>query len=848
MPRQVLTFIVVFGLVFLFMQSCKPKATLPPAVGVERRTPDEGIERIVLSDGAVTLTLAQDGTIVSLKQDEELVIGSVNPSRRTFSTALRLPRGGPVPLRARLWKIGERDETSAVFLLEHESGAVIRKRVALDTEGVTLELDFQGAGEIDGFEFTGPSGVPLAGPDADRESAVFLTLSGRKVRSMRWSSLVAKREQLRVTLLRQLKDDQKVPESPAYYKECRVNLDAGQEIERLGVLGASHYVAVEGFGDSRAFNVDLYRLARDETEARQFEPWISIDLDEQRTAKRKLRLTWGARKDIGAIEPDLVVKEQAATASDYTLENETLRVLLTDKGAAIKAMWLKRYAEVAGTEPEEGTWVPILREVVPAKERALTMQVDAERYGVELDRAVWKTTRQADNRGITFELEKPGGYVFRKTIRLPEQEDEYDLGVEIVVEQPDGSGDPSVTYTLVGPSGVYIEDSYRGIIGAEPPAGLILERKGGESDDQHLDSIKTDEPLFHRYQKGSGLLRAVAIRGAFFVCALVTEERADAGGGFFGDVIDARVLPLKLSQAVERQDGESSKASLRSQISCAVPLEHGVARSHYRFYAGPNERTRLRPLLIEETVDFGMFGFIGRFLMWLMKSLYSILGSWGLAIMLMTLIVRATLMPVSYKTQLGMMRYSKRIQKIKPQLEVLEKKYGKNRQKLNQERMLVMRENKVGFPLGCLMIFFQFPIWIALFAALRVEFALRHESFLWATDLSMPDRLFGLPFWPGEFNILPMLMLALWVIQQKLAPSPGGDDPQVKMQMKMVKFMPYMFFIFLYKYAAALSVYMCVSSAWSIIESKMVRKAIKRADDDENPPGTTVISKSPGKK
>jgi membrane protein insertase Oxa1/YidC/SpoIIIJ len=76
-------------------------------------------------------------------------------------------------------------------------------------------------------------------------------------------------------------------------------------------------------------------------------------------------------------------------------------------------------------------------------------------------------------------------------------------------------------------------------------------------------------------------------------------------------------------------------------------------------------------------------------------------------------------------------------------------------------------------------------------------------------------------------------MLVLWVTQQKLAPTPGSDDPQVQMQMKMVKFMPFMFFIFLYKYAAALSVYMCVSSAWGIVESKAVRRAVKRAEEQE---------------
>jgi YidC/Oxa1 family membrane protein insertase len=152
---------------------------------------------------------------------------------------------------------------------------------------------------------------------------------------------------------------------------------------------------------------------------------------------------------------------------------------------------------------------------------------------------------------------------------------------------------------------------------------------------------------------------------------------------------------------------------------------------------------------------------------------------------------------------------------------------------MNQERMRVMKEHGVGLPLGCLTIFLQIPIWFALFAALRVEFALRHQSFLWVDDLAMPDRLFPLPtfgigFLPDWFNLLPLLMLVLWVLQQRLAPTPGSDDPQVRMQMKMMKFMPYVFFFFLYNYAAGLALYMCVSSVWSIAEARLVRRAIAR--------------------
>lgn len=226
--------------------------------------------------------------------------------------------------------------------------------------------------------------------------------------------------------------------------------------------------------------------------------------------------------------------------------------------------------------------------------------------------------------------------------------------------------------------------------------------------------------------------------------------------------------------------------------------------------------------------------------MWLMKALQGIVGSYGVAIMLLTVIVRALLLPISFKTQLSMQRYGKKMQKIKPLLDEVQKKHAKDPARMNQERMKIMREHGMGLPLGCLTIFLQIPIWFALFQALRVEFAIRHQTFLWVADLSMPDRLIHLPFWPDWFNLLPILMLVLWVIQQRLTPTPGSDDPQVQMQMKMMKFMPYVFFFFLYNYAAGLSLYMCVSSCWSIAESKLVRRAITRLE----PGGASAVSRT----
>ncbi|MHC4932280.1 MAG: YidC/Oxa1 family insertase periplasmic-domain containing protein [Planctomycetota bacterium] len=826
MSRQILTFLLVFvAIMFIFPKACAPKVDAPPAVGdPEKVNPPLEEEIYRIQKGDLRAVIGLTGTLVSVHDGDEEILRTAPAWRRPFHVLVRR-QGTRRGMPRSNWTNREID--GGLEFSCNEGTLQIVKRITFDEEGngLNFTLSANGGGkEVLGLELTGASGVRLSG-DGERVAGAYWDIRAgeRKRRSFHSvESLVQERESKRALLLGQLKEGN-APKRLTY--EYRESLGPGDRVDRFGVLGATRYVELAGFGNCGGLNVDTYRAEREGSVEIELETWVSLSANDGEF-DGEFRLHWGPRAERRK-------NGEERAARQYTLEDDTFRILLTDRGAAIEAMWLKQFSTEADEEPTEETWVPILHSGVRPGERALTLRGDPGRYGVDPAHAVWEALQTPD--GIRFTLESPKGYRFEKTIRLPEGEGRrYDLGVEVRIEPPTASKSSTVKYQLIGPSGSYVEDSFRGIFGAAPPAGLILERRGGDSDSADMPAlVDNSEPLLRTYDQDyeRGWPRAVGARGAFFVCALVTEERTDPQGRPAGDATEAQVKAIKLDPPVRRPDGEDSRDSLRAQIAFEVPVgDDGTARSQYRLYAGPTEIDELRPLRIEDAVDFGMFGFIGRALMWLMKTLESLVGSMGVAIVLMTLIVRACLLPVSYRTQLGMQRYSKRIQKIKPLLDEIQEKYASNKQKLNQERMRVMREHKVGFPLGCLMIFFQFPIWIALFGALRVEFSLRHEPFLWAMDLTMPDRLLGLPFWPHWFNFLPILMLGLWVMQQRLTPQPGGDDPQVRMQMKMVKFMPYFFFFMLYNYASALAVYMCVSSAWGIAEAKLVRRAIARLD------------------
>ncbi|MGH7163740.1 MAG: YidC/Oxa1 family insertase periplasmic-domain containing protein, partial [Planctomycetota bacterium] len=762
--------------------------------------------------GGLRALLDADGSLVSLRAGGRELVRPAPATRRPFSLLLSRRDGARSRLRREKWS-SEATPGGRRFTYD-DAGLRIVKSFALADDGQSLSFALEVAGGgagLEGVVLTGPSGVAVRGEEEAAPSGLYVE-RGERLDFFTREALVQRQR------------DRVAGPAPTY---VTLPVEAAARTAALGLLGPEGWVELAGVPPGAQLHAQAYDAVQAGDRRMEIEGWASLPATEGALA-RSFTLLWGTPESLRARRPRLFSLPDLARppAREEVLENGTLRVVLTDRGAAIRQMHLKRFTREAGQAPAPDSWENLLLPGVAAGQRALTLRVtDTEKLGADPARATWSMERAGD--GVRFRLEAPRGWRFEKRVTLP-PEGRYDLDVEITVTAPSGYEERGVNFTLVGPSGVYLYDAYRGITAGDPPGAILLERRGGEDRSADIDDIAA-RALDRSYREDErGLLRAVAVRGAYFVCALTTEERRDAQGAPLGVVAQASVDDIELLSDVERPDGERTRRNLRGDVSCYVDLSQGPSLTRFRLYAGPNDRGLLRELQIEDAVDFGTFAIIGRALMGLMKLFQRLLASYGIAIVLMTMVVRALLAPVSYKTQLGMQRYARRLQKLKPILDELEKKFGSNRQRLNQERLKVMREHKVGFPLGCLTIFLQIPIWYALFQSLKVEFSLRHQPFLWARDLSMPDRVLALPFWPHWLNLLPILMLALWVWQQRVQPTPASDDPQMRAQMKMLRVMPYVFFLFLYNYASALAVYMCVSSLWGIAEGKLVRRAIAR--------------------
>jgi YidC/Oxa1 family membrane protein insertase len=236
------------------------------------------------------------------------------------------------------------------------------------------------------------------------------------------------------------------------------------------------------------------------------------------------------------------------------------------------------------------------------------------------------------------------------------------------------------------------------------------------------------------------------------------------------------------------------------------------------YYVGPKDYALLKKLGTHqvEIMEFGRwFGWICKILLPTLNGLYAVIPNYGVAIILLTLIVRVIFWPVTHKSTESM----KKMQAIQPLVTKIREKYKDKPQKMNQEIMALYKEHKVNPVSGCLPMLVQIPVFIALFTVLRSAIELRFSTFLWIRDLSEPEGLFAatplfqmLPF-VHSLNILPLLMTATTIWQQKLTPTTG--DPQ---QQKMMMFMPvFMLFLF-YSMASALVLYWTVSQVLSIVQ------------------------------
>ncbi len=220
------------------------------------------------------------------------------------------------------------------------------------------------------------------------------------------------------------------------------------------------------------------------------------------------------------------------------------------------------------------------------------------------------------------------------------------------------------------------------------------------------------------------------------------------------------------------------------------------------YYVGAKNTDVLKQIdpLMPEVMDYGMFGFISKPLLKLMRFMHDLLGNWGLAIIGLTLIVRVFLLPFNIMS----FRSARAMQKIQPLLKEIRDRYKSDPLKVNRETMALMKEHKANPLSGCLPMFIQIPIFFALWKTIGSSVEIYQQPFFgWIQDLSSHDTFF----------VIPVLMGITMYFQQKLTPT--TMDPA---QQKILNFMPIIFTVFMFSLPSGLTLYNFVSALFGVVQ------------------------------
>jgi len=317
----------------------------------------------------------------------------------------------------------------------------------------------------------------------------------------------------------------------------------------------------------------------------------------------------------------------------------------------------------------------------------------------------------------------------------------------------------------------------------------------------------------------------VAAKNKFFVQILLPE----GGASGYRVQVDRDIVPG------ERQNPAliPKKATVRNVMATALmsgkALTAGESFRHvYRYYIGPKDYSILKGLGLhqDEVMEFGWWKPVCKVLLVILNTVYSYWPNYGVAIILLTILIRILFWPLTHKSTESM----KKMQALQPQMAALKEKFKDNPKKMQMETMALYRENKVNPVSGCLPIVIQIPVFIALFVVLRSAVELRFAEFLWVVDLSEPERLFA-NILPYPLNILPIFMAATQAWQQSLMPA--GDPVQQKV---MLVFMPIMMLVMFYMMPSALVLY------WSTNQTIVIAQQLIQKYRTRNPAPVPAVA------
>lgn len=463
--------------------------------------------------------------------------------------------------------------------------------------------------------------------------------------------------------------------------------------------------------------------------------------------------------------------------------------------------------------------------------------LNRELPNVDMRNGVWDVVESSQSK-VVFKFSIPRyGLDIYKTFELSESEDDnsgYHVNMTISVENV-GKQDRETAYRLDGPTGLPLEGYWytHKVWTTWSGVGLrdvVYKEDANKSPDMFsCQNISQDKwEVLKDFP-----LAFTGVDAAYFGSYLIPEKAPDGSSFKF-----AKLHPLRVG-TVDVKWPTRTDCSFRA-YSQPTTLKPGEKTSQtYSIFIGPRKPAIMKNYGVDAVVYYGWFGWIAVPLTQLLHLFYMIIPNYGIAILLLTAVVRLALHPLSRKQVIGALK----MQKLQPEMAKIKEKYSDPQEQMKAQQELFRKHNYNPLS-GCLVLFIQLPIFMALYRALMVDVELRQASlfgsgFRFCSNLAAPDMFVDWTSWAPAFitsgygffglgpyfNLLPIATIALFLIQQKILMPPPADD-QARMQQRVMTFMMIFMGFMFFKVAAGLCIYFIASSLWGLAERKFMPKEL----------------------
>jgi len=474
----------------------------------------------------------------------------------------------------------------------------------------------------------------------------------------------------------------------------------------------------------------------------------------------------------------------AQKGRDIVVETSKYIAVISETGGGMKSFKLKNYRETSAPDAE-------LKELISTESYRdfplyFTWGVEPSRAQLPLFVADKETLQIAAGESQTLTMTAQLASGLQITRRMVFAPDSYLINLSVSIDnfsETPLQGSPFISLTNRPFGSISQRYLFSG------PAVLL---------DGKLQEVKPKE-LEEAAQTLQGNITWVAFEGTYFMTGVIPENQSNQ--------------TLKLSA-----EGDIVNSLLLGHEDIIAAA--GALQYNYQVYFGPKRITTLKEAGhdLERVVNFGWFDKLARPALYLLNFFYGYVGNYGIAIILVTVLIKILFWPIAQKGLKSM----KNMQKIQPKMAKLKEKYKNDSARLNQEMMGLYKTYKVNPLGGCLPMFLQIPVFFALYKVLLQAIELRHAPFmLWISDLSAPDRLMigmDIPYL-GGIPVLTLLMGGSMFLQQKMTPSPA-DATQAKIMM----FLPVIFTFMFLNFASGLVLYWLVNNLLSIAQQYIINK------------------------